>query len=208
MTTTTHHEPGSWKPLRLLPGVIIAITLVIARYVVPVFAAEAEIFEVPVALLALGTGMLCGIAIVVWWMFFSRAAWSDRLAALFAMLVAIVGIKFVVHPSIAGGTMGYLVYILAFPTMTVGLVAGAAVGRDLAAGPRTVAVVVGIVVGCGMWTLARTEGVSGTDVADLEWRWTPTAEERLLAQAKDEPVTAAPPAAPRAEIAKEPPVTP
>ena len=43
--------------------------------------------------------------------------------------------------------------------------------------------VVAIVIGCGVWTLVRTDGILG-GVADLEWRWTPTAEERLLAQAQ------------------------
>jgi outer membrane protein assembly factor BamB len=45
-------------------------------------------------------------------------------------------------------------------------------------------------------TLVRTDGVRGEGAAQLRWRWTPTAEERLLAQAGNEPqALASPPAA-------------
>jgi outer membrane protein assembly factor BamB len=192
MTITRNNDARSLKPLRLWPGVVLAITLVLARYVIPLFAADVEIFELPVAMLGIFTGMACAVAIVLWWVFFSRARWADRLVALFLIITGLVAIKFVVHPSIAGGTMGNLSYILAFPTMTLGLVAGAAAGRRLAAGHQRAAVIAGILVGFGMWTLARTEGVTGSDVTDLEWRWTPTAEERLLAEVRDEPPAVAP----------------
>jgi outer membrane protein assembly factor BamB len=192
MTITKTNNLTSRKPLRLWPGVVLAIVLVLARYVAPLFAGEAEIFEFPVALLAILTGMGCAVAIVVWWMFFSRAHWSDRLGVLFVMIAALVAITFVVHPSIAGGAMGNMAYILAFPTMSLALVAGAAAARHLSAGPRRVALIASILVGCGIWTLARTEGVMGADLVDLEWRWTPTAEERLLAEVRDEPPVLAP----------------
>ncbi len=60
--------------------------------------------------------------------------------------------------------------------------------------------VVAIVIGCSVWTLARTNGILG-GAADLEWRWTPTAEELLLAQASNEPPLPSPAVA--AEMAKE-----
>src|SRR5205085_2180865 len=42
--------------------------------------------------------------------------------------------------------------------------------------------------------LLRTGGITGDGASDLHWRWAPTPEERLLAQAGDEPAT--PPPAP------------
>jgi outer membrane protein assembly factor BamB len=63
-----------------------------------------------------------------------------------------------------------------------------------------------ILLACGAWTLVRTEGVSGDMVATFRWRWTKTAEERLLspaATAENKPV---PPAAP--EGAKNEPAPP
>ena len=38
----------------------------------------------------------------------------------------------------------------------------------------------------GFWTLLRTEGMPGDSRHDLTWRWTETAEGRLLATAVDE----------------------
>ena len=80
----------------------------------------------------------------------------------------------------------FIVY--AVPT-TLGLAFAiwAVASRRLSAGPRRAAMVVAIVIGCGVWTLARTNGIHRRRVADLEWRWTPTAEERLFAQARDKP---------------------
>jgi hypothetical protein len=195
VSMTQTNELASWKSLRLWPGVVLAIGLVVALYLVPTVAPDAEIMELSVSLLGIFAGMLCAVAIVLWWMLFSRAPWSDRFFALLVMVVAIVAIKLVVHPSIAGGAQGYMAYALAFPTMTLGLAAAAAAGRHLTGGLRRVAVIVGIMVGCGIWTLARTDGLT-----DLEWRWTPTAEERLLAQAANEPPLPSPAVA--AEIAK------
>ena len=60
-----------------------------------------------------------------------------------------------------------------------------------------------IVIACGAWTLLRTGGFSGYIDHDFAWRWTKTPEERLLAQANDEPPPA-PAAAPAAATAPAP----
>ena len=41
--------------------------------------------------------------------------------------------------------------------------------------------VAAILLACGALTLVRTNGITGDADSDFEWRWTPTAEERLLA---------------------------
>ena len=51
--------------------------------------------------------------------------------------------------------------------------------------------VAAILLACGALTLVRTNGLTGDAVSDFEWRWTPTAEQRLLARAGDEPLDAA-----------------
>jgi outer membrane protein assembly factor BamB len=45
-----------------------------------------------------------------------------------------------------------------------------------------------ILLACGMWTLLRTNGVTGDFKSEFAWRWTETAEERLLAHANDKPI--------------------
>src|SRR5207245_1362747 len=46
---------------------------------------------------------------------------------------------------------------------------------------------VAIVLASSVFTLVRTGGITGDGASDLHWRWTKTPEERLLAQAADEP---------------------
>jgi outer membrane protein assembly factor BamB len=48
---------------------------------------------------------------------------------------------------------------------------------------------VAILLACGTMTLIRTGGINGDANSDLHWRWTPTPEQRLLAQAGDEPAS-------------------
>jgi outer membrane protein assembly factor BamB len=70
-----------------------------------------------------------------------------------------------------------------------------------------------ILVGCAVWTLLRTDGIMGAGGAQLAWRWSPTAEERLLARPDVEPKVVSPasevsPSPSAAEVAKDTPVVP
>jgi hypothetical protein len=46
-----------------------------------------------------------------------------------------------------------------------------------------------LIIGCGVWTLLRSDGISGHAVAHFNWRWSPTSEEMLLASSLSDPVT-------------------
>jgi outer membrane protein assembly factor BamB len=169
------------KPLRLWPGVVLVILQWFGWFVLPIFLPDARLYGF------LG-GVLCGLAIVVWWMFFSRAPWTERVAALVLMVIAPIGTKFIVHKSIAGGGMGMLIYILVIPMLSLALVAWAVASRRLSAGPRRAALVAAILLACGVFTLIRTGGLTADFRNDFHWRWTKTPEELLLAQAGDEPL--------------------
>src|SRR5262249_14334599 len=131
-------------------------------------------------------GVFCGLGVVVWWLFFSRAPWSERVGAIVLMIAALFATKRIVHPSIAGGMMGMMLPIYAIPVLSLALVAWAVASRGLSSGPRRVSMVASILLACGVFTLLRTGGVMGAG-SDLHWRWTKTPEERLLAQPSDEP---------------------
>ena len=188
------NESISRKPLRLWPGVAAAVLLVLVGYVIPIFAPRYA-----------GLGMLgaavCGLIVILWWVFFSRARWYERLGAIVLIIAAAFAEKYVVHASIAGGAMGNLSYILAIPTLSVALVAWAAVSRRLSPGARGAAAVVAVLLGCLPWVLVRTGGISADGRSDFHLRWTKTPEERLLARAGEE--SQAPRAVPApAEVAK------
>src|SRR5882724_3977462 len=185
MTTTQTDSSTPRKPLRLWPGVVLVILQWLAWFVVPIFLPDMRLYGF------LG-GVLCGLAIVVWWMFLSRAPWVERVGALVLMVIAPIGTKFIVHKSIAGGGMGMLIYILVIPMLSLALVTWAVAGRRLSAGPRRAALVAAILIACGVFTLIRTGGLTADFRNDFHWRWTKTPEELLLAQAGDEPLAPTP----------------
>jgi outer membrane protein assembly factor BamB len=173
------------KSLRLWPGVVAAVVIIVMRYVVPMFVPGAM-------MVGLISAMVGTAAIVLWWLFFSRASWSERLGAIAVMVVAVVATRPLLDKSIAGGSMGFLFYVLAIPVLGVALVAWAVGSRRLSGGLRHASLVATILLATGAFTLVRTTGVSGEGLADLHWRWTPTAEERLLAQTREEELVPVP----------------
>ena len=131
--------------------------------------------------------VICALLIAIWWLFFSRAMWVERVAAIVLIVFAVIATKRIVHPSIAGGMMGMMLPIFSIPFLSLALVAGAAVGRRLAKWPRRGLIALAILLACGGFTLVRTGGITGDAHPDLAWRWTKTPEEKLLAQAGEEP---------------------
>ena len=188
-------SPAS-HPFRLWPGVAAAIVLCIARYLVPALAPDLFLYGVIV-------GVVCVAAIAIWWLFLSRAPWLERLGAIAVMAIALAATSRLVDRSITGGMMGMMLPIYAIPVLAVALVAGFAIGSRSSTTARRLTMAAAIVVACLGLTTIRTDGIMGAG-SQLTWRWTPTAEQRLLAQAPDEPI-APPPAAP-AEAPKPSPV--
>jgi len=105
--------------------------------------------------------------------------------AIVLMVVALIATRRLVHPSIAGGMMGMLLFVYALPVLSFALVAGAVAGRHLSPGLRRATMVGAILLACGVFTLIRTAGIIGAG-SEFHWRWTPTPEERLLVQAATE----------------------
>jgi outer membrane protein assembly factor BamB len=190
------------KPLRLWPAVIIAIVQLLVMFVGPIVAPDAGL---PVGMLG---GVVGALAIVIWWVLFSRAPWSERVGAIILMIVGVLATKTVVHESIAGAGMGKLMYILPTPYLGLTLVAWAVATRHLSDGRRRASLVAAILLACAPFALIRTAGVKGGAGGEFHWRWTPTPEQLLLARGGDEPKPLPPsmvPASPAAPAAPAPP---
>jgi outer membrane protein assembly factor BamB len=178
----------------LWPGVV--IVLLVASYVIPMFVPEAFLFGL--------IGALVGALLVaVWWLFFSRAPWFERLGAVLLMAMALAATKPFLHVSIATAGQGNLLYIFAIPLLSLAFVVWGMAARRLEGGARWGSMIATIFLACGVWTLVRTGGVSGDGQPDFAWRWSETPEERLLAQAGGEP-TSLPAAAAEAKTPSEP----
>ena len=189
MSTSMTVDPSRRPPLRLWPGVAAALVVLVMRFIVPIVVPDALLYGIFAA--------LGGLAVIVlWWLFFSRAAWTERVAALVLMVLAALLTKQVVHESIENGAMGMMVFVLAVPsTLSLAFVGWAVATRNMPTRRRRVTMVAAIFAGCLVWALARTEGVTGEGTPQLKWRWSPTPEQRLLAQTA-EPLPAPAAAAP------------
>lgn len=177
--------------LRLLPGVVIVTLQWTMAFVVPRLFPGAEWFGIEVALIGVLSGVLGGVAILGWWLFFSRARWSERLGALALLVVAMIGTRLLVHPSIAGAGMGVLLFVASVPWWSLAFVVGALVANRLSGARRFEAIAVAIVLSCVPWTMLRTAGVTAAG-SEYHWRWTPTPEAVLLADGDDIPEAVAP----------------
>ncbi len=198
MITIQTGKQAPRRPIRLWPGVLVVALQWLLWLVVPVVLPDASMVA------TLG-GVAAGLVVALWWLFFSRAAWSDCVGAVALMVVALFATSRIVDRSIATGMMGMMLVGYAIPALSLALVAGVAVGRRLSNGLRRATIASAILIACGVFALLRTGGVAGSGAADLHWRWTPSPEERLLSQARNESLPVpSPPAA--AEAPKAQPV--
>ena len=191
------------KPLRLWPAVVIAIVQLLVMFGAPVVAPDAG----PIGMLG---GVAGALLVALWWLFFSRALWSERVGAIVLMVAAVFATRAVAHASMVGAGQGMMIYFLSTPYLALALVAWAVATRHLKDGVRRAALVAAVFLACAPFDIIRTAGIKGGAGGEFHWRWTPTPEQLLLAKGGDEPrplpppTVAASPGAP-AEAAKETP---
>ncbi len=165
---------------RLWPAVVIVIlewlAITVPGWVVPGTMIQFEaMFFGP---------MVGGAALVLWWLFASRVPWFDRLFGLLACAVLGAGAWCLYHPSF--GMSGLIMYAL--PTVAVGWVLWM-LGTPFVPWPiRRAGLVVMFLLAWGCFALFRIGGIDGNFSADFQYRWSPTAEDKFLAEKAAEPV--------------------
>jgi len=172
------------KPLRLWPGVVIVILQWLIRFGIPAVVPGATATQIGVF-----GGLLGGLAIVVWWAFFSRAPRLERWAAVVLMIVALAATSQIVHKSIETAMMGLMFVVYSIPVLSLAFAVWAVASDPLSKGLRRATMVATIILASGFWAFLRTDGMDGEAHQDLAWRWAKTAEERLLAQTGDKQIT-------------------
>src|SRR6187402_649209 len=174
--------------LRLWPGVAIAALILLIRFIAPLLPDG--------TLLSVLGPLAGGVLIFLWWLLLSRARWTERLGVMAVLIAAGIAAYFVVHPSIRGGFMGRMFpFFFGIPGLAFALVVWAVAARRLESRARYALLTAVVLVVCGLFVALRTDGILG-GVPQLAWRWTPTAEDRLLAQAPAEPAAAPAPVTP------------
>jgi len=173
--------------MRLWPG-LIGAALIVAGLFVPAVSTSLGMMGIFVALIA-------AALTTIWWLFFSRAPWVDRLSAVALVAIAVATMRPLLDPSIATGAMGFLPF-MTVPVFVALIVAWAALTRRTGTTVRRATLVLAVGIAIGLSATVRTAGMIGGGGIDLHWRWTPTPEERLLAQGNDDPAPIVPPATP------------
>src|SRR3954466_15488330 len=101
MPETRTAENLSRTALRLWPGVLLVVLQWLIRFVVPAVAPDSGIIAV------IG-GVAGGAAVLIWWLFFSRAPWAERLGALVLMAGLLYVTSYMGHEAGAKGGVGIL----------------------------------------------------------------------------------------------------
>src|SRR6185369_12781196 len=165
------------KPLRLWPAIVAVALQLFFRIGVKALVPGITGFGYAV----MGS-LAFALVLVIWWMFFSRARWRERLGAL-ALIVAALGVTWLLkHDSM------WLPWLFAYaiPVLSVAFVAWAVATSRLSSRVRHATMVATILIACFGWLLVRQDGINGDHVATFGWRWRASSEERLLAQTGEE----------------------
>lgn len=179
MDVTAKQAPVA-RRLRLWPAVLIVTGMLALRFGLPVVVPE----RIDVAVLS---GLAGSLLVGLWWLFLSRAPWRERLVGVAVVAIALVVTRLLVDRSIVTGMMGMALYIYSLPVLSVAFVAWALLRDHLPKNRRTVTLAAAIGLSLLPFTLIRTYGINASAGSDFAWRWSLTAEEKLLAQAEDEP---------------------
>jgi outer membrane protein assembly factor BamB len=196
MTITQKSER---QPIRVWPGIVAVVVQWLGFFVLPIIMPDAMLY-------GMFGGLACALVILVWWLFFSRAPQLERWSVVVLIIAGAVAASRLIDKSIATGMMGFMYPVFAIPVLSLALVAGAVAGRRLSEGARRISLVGAILLACVVFTLLRTNGMSGGGRSDLAWRWSKTHEERLPTLPAQ---LSAPPAAPEpVNIPEERPAVP
>lgn len=121
--------------------------------------------------------MIAAGLLLVWWVFFSRLGWWDRLLVPLACAAVAAGANALYHPSFAG----FGLILTALPATLTAWVGWLLVSSFLRWPVRRVGLYLVLLLGWGFFTLVRFDGVYGDMKMTLAWRWTKTAEDLFIA---------------------------
>ncbi len=138
----TTHDTVRRKPLRLWPGALAALVIVLTRFGLPIVMPEA-------AMMAMIGGIVGALAIIVWWLFLSRAPWVERVGAIALVALGLLATSNFVHESIGNGMMGMMLFILGVQVATFALAVSAVATGRLSTRTRRASMVPRILLACG-----------------------------------------------------------
>ena len=169
-------DSSATKALRLWPAVLI---VVIQWLVITVPAWVTPGTQLQLSLMVNGA-VGGGAAVVLWWLFASRARWTDRLLVLLFFGVSAVAAYPLYHPTFIYRNYGPIVR--GVPLATTLWVLWLLVTPTLRWRVRRVGILAAIVLAWCYCGLLRIDGVDGSFEPAVSWRFSHTAEERFLSE--------------------------
>ncbi len=199
-------HPGA-KQLRLWPGIAAVVLQWLLRFGLPSLNADWMIA-------GMAAEVAGAAAILVWWLFFSRASWLERIGVPVLLAAVVPALRPLLDKSLQRAGMGMLFYIYAIPVMCMALVVWAVATRAQPGRWRLAGLAAVVLLACASFVVLRTEGVTGDGFSQFAFRWSASAEQMLIAHAPvPTPPLAAPepapaPKQPEAELPKATPIPP
>jgi len=119
---------------------------------------------------------LIGLVLMLWWLLLSRARWFERILGLVGLGAAVTIEQVICDPSMRGP----LTMVMTIPMAIAAFGIGCVVFGKWLSFERTL-VAIGMAFAAAMVSAAvRTDGVWGDFSFGLNWRWSPTSEERAM----------------------------
>jgi outer membrane protein assembly factor BamB len=139
-----------------------------------------------IVFMVMGFGsMILAVLFAIWWLFFSRVRWTERLFGLLACAVIGAIAHRYFHPKLQGTGLDQALFTISFyvlPVVTTGWVLWLLIARSLSRPIRLAGLFVVFLLTWGYFTAVRLEGVTGGFSPEFSFKWQPTAEDRFLAE--------------------------
>lgn len=171
------HHPKEYRPLRIWIPVILLVLMGLSKFVADwVEDGPAMIWMVP----AFGP-LLGGLGIILWWLMFSRARWTERLVGFIGIILVITIVVLLMHPTMLGAP----VTVITVPLGITGFAIGSILFARILAFKRTLLCLVAAFVGAGFTLTLQNFGTRGDFSFEFDWRWNTSPEEQFLAEQAD-----------------------
>jgi outer membrane protein assembly factor BamB len=190
-------SPSAATPPRPAPRLWPALALVAAYWVA--FATVNVFFPATFTqfLTMFWSPQVLAPAILVWWLFFSRQPWADRLWGVAWLILGGILATLLAHKSMM---MGMIMY--AAPVAITAVVLTLFAMRNADKSARWISIAAASLLAWHYFALIRVDGVTASLQSERSWRWSPTAEDTFLAQRKKQASESVATASPVQLIAK------
>jgi outer membrane protein assembly factor BamB len=182
--------PTPWPPVverrpRVWPGVLLVLlywaVLKVPGWLFPGTKAH-------VMVLMFGS-MVVPALFVLWWLFFSRVTWRERLFGLLAC-AGVGGAMWMAYDPSLRDNVFFAACFMILPVVFSGWVVWLFLARSSSRQARLAGLCVVCLLTFGYFTSQRFDGMTGEFGPEFSYRWTPTAEDRYVAARGADKVTA------------------